>query len=118
MAIPGMVPSPQNASAPMVMLREGARFYRAVQAEKWGHTQTMVRSGGEVQGVAGREFQLKGESQCYCIDNLPVVDLTQVNPQHMLNLVEVSAPFVGTILVERSAVVPVGRTGGPQLLKG
>jgi len=118
MAIPGMGPPPATAGAPMVTLREGARFYRAVQAEKWGHTQKMVRSGGAVQGVAGREFQLKGETQCYCIDSLPVVDLSQINPQYMMNLVEVSAPFIGTILVERSAVVPVGQAGGQQLLKG
>jgi len=118
MAIPGMSPPPASEGTPMVMLREGAKFYRAVQAEKWGHTQMMVRSGGEVQGVAGREFQLKGESQCYCIDSLPVVNLSQVYPQLMINLVEVSAPFMGTILVERSAVVPVTHNAGPQLLRG
>lgn len=114
MAARGMGPQhPQQ----MVQLREGAIYYKKVDAEGFGTTMPMVRSCGPTVGVVGKDFEMRQECHCYLIDNLQVVDLGNINPQKMLRLVEVRAPFVGTILVERSAVLdPGGR--GPKILKG
>lgn len=108
----------QPQSAPMVMLREGAVYYKAVQVESFGTTTPMVRNCGPLQGVAGREFELKQETHCYVIDNMAIVDLGNVDPSKMIRLVEVSAPFIGSLLVDESAIVPVTQGAGPQLLKG
>lgn len=113
MASRGM--GPQQAE--VVQLREGAVYYRKVDAEGFGTTMPMVRSCGPIVGVVGKEFEKRQECHCYLIDNLQVVDLGDVNPQKMLRLVEVRAPFIGTVLVERSAVLdPASR--GPKVLKG
>lgn len=103
--------------AQVVHLREGAFYYRKVEAQAFGNTTTMVRSCGPAVGVVGKEFEMRQECQCYLIDNLQVVDLGNIKSDKMLNLVEVRAPFIGTILVERNAVVDSSHRG-PKILKG
>jgi hypothetical protein len=112
MASRGMGPQVQT-----VTLREGAAYYRPVQADNFGSSVPMVRSCGSFNGVKGREFEMRSECQCYLIDNLEVVDLSQINPQRMLRLIEIRAPFIGTILVEERFLV-CGGNDGPQILKG
>lgn len=106
----------QPQSVPMVMLREGAVYYKAVQVESFGTTTPMVRNCGPLEGVAGREFELKQETHCYVIDNMAVVDLGNVDPSKMIRLVEVCAPFIGSLLVDASAIIQGASGRGPQLL--
>jgi len=105
-----------------VLLREGVTYYRQIQGgEGFGSTMPLVRSMGPVNGVGGKEFVVMGEVRGYCIDNLSNVDLSKVNdqPDRMLRLVKVRAPFVGDILVEQSAVVYTSPAKQQQtLLKG
>ena len=78
---------------------------------------------GELTGVANKEFAIMGEMKAYCVDNLSSIDLSKINeqPQRMMSLVRVRAPFAGDLLVERSAIVNGGNNasyGGKSLLKG
>jgi len=98
-----------------VFLQEGAVYYKAVQTNGFGTTMPMVRNCGQAVGVVGREFEFHGETHCYLIDNMEVVDLGNINPQKMLNLVEIRAPFLGTLLVERNSIIDP-RQVGPQVL--
>jgi len=113
----GMTSRGMGPQSQVVQLREGALYYRKVDAQAFGNTIPMVRSCGPAVGVNGKEFEMRQECQCYLIDNLEVVDLGNINPNKMLRLVEVRAPFIGTILVERSAVIDAGQKG-PRILKG
>jgi len=113
----GMTSRGMGPQVQVVHLREGVVYYKKVDVEGFGTTMPMVRSCGPAVGVVGREFEMRQECHCYLIDNLEVVDLGNVNPQKMLKLVEVRAPFIGTILVESSAVVAPGDRG-PKILKG
>jgi len=108
---------PQAQAQQQVMLREGAIYYRAIQADGFGTTMPMVRNCGPVVGVVGKEFELRGETSCYLIDNMDVVDLANINPQKMLSLVEIRAPFLGTLLVEKNSIItPRPPNAGRQVL--
>lgn len=112
----GMTSRGMGPQSKMVMVREGTLVYKAVQADGFGTTMPMVRSMGPAVGMVGKEFEMRGVTHCYLIDNLEVVDLSDINPQKMLHLVEVRAPFVGTLLVEKSAIIVPRGQGGPQVL--
>lgn len=112
MASRGMGPQSQT-----VQLREGAVYYKKVETGEFGTTMPMVRSCGPITGIVGRDFELKQACHCYVIDNLQVVDLSQINPKKMMKLVEVRAPFIGSVLVDESAVIAPGDQG-PKVLKG
>lgn len=112
MAARGTGPSGQT-----VQLREGSVYYKKIDADAFGHTTTMVRTAGPVTGVENKEFELKQECNCYLIDNLQVVDLGSIEQSKMLKLVEVRAPFIGSLFVERSAIV-TPLSNEKQLLKG
>lgn len=113
----------QQPSGNAAYLREGANYYRQIQNnDGWGTTTPLIKSMGTLNGVNGKEFAIMGEIQGYCVDNLSTIDLSKINeePQRMLQLIRVRAPFVGDILVERSAIVNshnVG-VGGRTILKG
>lgn len=111
MASRGMGPQVQT-----VLLRPGTKYYKAVQADSFGTTMPLVRNCGVYSENVQREFEMRQECRCYCIDNLEAVDLSNPDPQRMIELVELRAPFVGTILVEKRAIL--APAGGPQLLKG
>lgn len=114
----------QPVSDITVYLREGANYYRQIQnPDGWGTTTTLIRSMGPLTGVANKEFAIMGEMRAYCVDNLSTIDLSKINeePQRMLNLVRVRAPFAGDLLVEQSAIINGGNNityGGKTLLKG
>ena len=105
-----------------VYLREGATYYRQIHnPDGFGTTMPLVRSMGPLTQVTGKMFTTKGDLKGYCIDDLPSVDLSKANdhPERMLQLVRVSAPFVGDILVPRTAVIEANQNpGGKQLLRG
>lgn len=113
MASRGMGPQVQT-----VMLKPGTVYYKAVDASGFGNTMPLVRKCGPYyENGVNREFEMMQECRCYVIDNLNTVDLSNIDPKRLVQLVQVRAPFVGTILVERGAVIsPSNR--GPQVLKG
>lgn len=99
-----------------VFLREGARVYRSVEAQGFGNTMPLVRYAGPAHDMSGKEFEMRGTTNCYVIDGMEVVDLSQVDDSKMVQLVEVKAPWVGTLLVEKNAIIVPRGQGGPQLL--
>lgn len=122
-AMAGMTVAPRHGQHPgVVYLREGATYYRQIHnPDGFGTTMPLVRSMGPLAQVGGKTFDIKGDMRAYCIDNLPSVDLSRVNenPERMLVLVRVSAPFVGDILVPRAAIIETSPTqGSKQLLRG
>lgn len=117
-AMPGPAQNSHSQTSQMVMVQEGAVYYRSIQNDGFGTTMPMVRNCGPIVGVTGKEFQYKRDTHCYLIDNMNVVDLSEINPNKMLNLVEVSAPFLGSFLVEKSSIIPLRQPGParPQIL--
>jgi len=106
-----------------VYLREGVNYYRQIQNnDGFGTTTALIKSMGPLNGVNGKEFTIMGELRAYCVDNLSTIDLSKINeePQRMLDLVRVRAPFVGDLLVERSAIINNSNVsyGGRAILKG
>ena len=93
--------------AKVVMLREGARYFRQVQSEAYGVSIPLLRSMGQITNVSGREFELRGPSRGYVIDGLNIIDAGKINesPERFVSLVKVRAPFIGDIFVESSAVI-------------
>lgn len=113
----------QQPSGHSIYLREGANYYRQIQNnDGFGTTTPLIRSMGQLNGVNGKEFAIMGELRAYCVDHLSTIDLSKINeePQRMKNLVRVRAPFVGDILVERSAIINSHNVGDGSrtILKG
>lgn len=100
-------------ASPMCQLIEGRSFFSLLQAPS---PVPLVRQGGALRGVGGRQFQIEGVSTCYCIDGLRTVDLQSPDPKRMMTLVKVSAPLLGTFMVPESAILQEGAGGGRQLL--
>lgn len=98
-------------------LREGAIHYRPVDAQNFGTTMPLAKNCGPLSQVQGKEFELGNETNVYIIDGMNVVDMEHVDPSRTKQLVEVSAPFTGKILVEKSAIIGIQGGGGPQMLK-
>lgn len=99
-----------------VMVKEGATHYRPVDAQNFGTTMPLAKNCGPLSGISGREFEMKGETNVYVIDGMNVVDMENLDPSRTKKLVEVSSPFMGKILVDRSAIVGIQGGGGPQVL--
>lgn len=113
MAARGMGPQTQT-----VIIKPGTVYYKAVEASGFGNTMPLVRKCGPYHdNGANREFEMMQECKCYIIDNLNAVDLSNIDPKRLVQLVQVRAPFVGTILVERGAIAGASNRG-PQVLKG
>jgi len=116
----GQQMQPDSSGGNLVYLREGVNYYRQIpNPDGFGTTMPLIHSMGPLTQITGKQFEMKGEVRGYCIDNLPHVDLSKVNkqPERMLVLVKVKAPFVGDILVPRDAIIE-GTRGGQQLLRG
>ncbi len=99
-----------------VMIKEGAVHYRPVDAQNFGTTMPLAKNCGPITNVNGKEFEMKGETNVYVIDGMNVVDMENLDPSRTKKLVEVSAPFMGKFLVEKSAIVGISGGGGPQVL--
>jgi hypothetical protein len=109
----------QVTGAKVVMLREGARYFRQVQSEAYGVSIPLLRSMGQITNATGREFELRGPSRGYIIDGLNVIDAGKMNesPERFVSLMKVRAPFIGDIFVESSAVIE-SFNGGRTILRG
>jgi hypothetical protein len=91
----------------VVMLREGATYYRQVQSEGYGTTIPLLRGMGKLNNISGKEFELRGPSRGYVVDGLPVIDAGKMNenPERFVNLVKVRTNFIGDIFVDSSALI-------------
>lgn len=118
----GMMGMSNQGPTKGVYLREGAEYYAHIKGSSgFGSTVPLVRSMGKLSGVMGREFAVISESvRGYRIDGLQMVDLGKANesPERYGTYVQVRAPFIGDILVERNAVIEIQQNGGRQLLRG
>lgn len=99
----------------MVMVKEGAPSYRKLETKDFGSDMTLVKSMGPLQGIGGKEFETKGEKNCYLADGQDRIDLSEVSPENMLKLVEVHAPFVGAVMVPKEHVMKA-TSPGPKVL--
>lgn len=106
-------------NAKVVMIREGARYYRQIQMEAFGVSIPLLRTMGQMANAQGRQFEVRGQSRGYIVDGLSVIDAGKMNesPERFISLVKIRAPFVGDIFVESSSLIEVG--GNQQtILKG
>jgi hypothetical protein len=102
---------------PVCTLAEGHVFFQPLQIQGFGTTQPLARTGGRIQGLQGRQFEIQGTVTAYVIDGLQTIDLSKMEPGRLKPLVSVSAPLVGTFLVPQEAIQEIGRNGpGKQLL--
>ena len=120
----GMQQPQQQQQTQVCRLQEGYTFFRAMQTQGFGATVPLVRPGGSIPGnISSTEFQIKGIRNVYIIPpQQTVVDMAQIqaNPQMLTQLVEVTAPMVGTFLVPREAIMggqQQGQPGGQQILR-
>lgn len=108
--VTGQQQSQQQAS--VCTLTEGMTFYQPLQIQGFGTTQPLARTGGRIQGVQGRQFQVEGVVTAYVVDGLQTIDLSKMEPSRLKPLVRVSAPLLGTFLVPQEAIQEMGG-GGP-----
>jgi hypothetical protein len=97
----------QSPEGQVVMLREGARYFRQISMEAFGVSIPLLRSMGQANNLAGRQFELRGASRGYIVDGLNVIDAGKMNesPERFVNLVKIRAPFIGDIFVENSSII-------------
>jgi hypothetical protein len=101
-----MVTGQQQSS--VCTLTEGHTFYQPLQIQGFGTTQPLAKTGGRIQGVQGRQFQVEGVVTAYVVDGLQTIDLSKMEPSRLKPLVRVSAPLLGTFLVPQEAIQEAG----------
>lgn len=109
--VTGQQQSQQQAS--VCTLMEGHTFYQPLQIQGFGTTQPLAKTGGQIRGVQGRQFQVEGTVTAYVVDGLQTIDLSKMEPGRLRPLVRVSAPLLGTFLVPQEAIQEMSG-GGPQ----
>jgi hypothetical protein len=103
----------QSQQQPSVCtLMEGHVFYQALQIQGFGTTQPLAKTGGQIRGVQGRQFQVEGVVTAYVVDGLQTIDLSKMEPARLKTLVRVTAPLLGAFLVPQEAVQEMS-AGGP-----
>lgn len=103
----------QNQHQPSTCtLAEGHTFYQALQIQGFGTTQPLAKTGGQIRGVQGKQFQVEGLVTAYVVDGLQTIDLSKMEPSRLKPLVRVTAPLLGTFLVPQEAVQEMN-AGGP-----
>jgi len=119
--------SPGGVAGRVCFVREGVQAYRLLPTDGFGSTVPLVIPIGPVSGMTGKQFENKGPKRCFVVDNAmgTKVDLSEItnHPEKMMTLVQLNAPFVGSIMVLESSVIPLDGSGGsnnPQnrILKG
>lgn len=117
----GQLPGQESSSNRSVMLREGAEYFRHLKGgDGFGNVIPLVRSMGQLTGMAGREFAHMGETRGILVDGMAMVDMSKINeePDRISIYVRVRAPFVGDILVSKNAVIETQQNTGKQILRG
>lgn len=107
-----------NLQSQVVFLRPGVKYYKSVQSNSFGSTMPLVKDCGVYNESNQKEFEMKNTCKCYIIDNLNTVDLSNLDPNRLVELVELRAPWIGSILVEKRYIIQARTNNGPQILKG
>ncbi len=92
-------------------LSEGHTYFQPLQIQGFGTTQPLAKSGGQLRGIQGRQFEINETVTAYVVDGLQTIDLSKMEPGRLRTLVKVTAPLVGTFLVPQEAIQEIG--GGP-----
>jgi len=103
----------QNSNIITCTISPGATYYRPLKTNGWPAKYTMCRAEGTVPANI-QEFEYKGEVKVYCVEgNNEVIDFSRINENNanVMTLVEVSAPFVGSIFVQRNKVNEIRKSG-------
>jgi hypothetical protein len=98
-------------AARVCTLSEGHTYFQSLQIQNFGSTQPLAKTGGQLRGVQGRQFEIKGTVTAYVVDGLQTIDLSRMEPGRLRPLVRVEAPLLGTFLVPQEAIQEIG--GGP-----
>ena len=106
----------QNQQPSTCTLMEGHIFYQALQIQGFGTTQPLAKTGGQIRGVQGRQFQVEGVVTAYVVDGLQTIDLSKMEPSRLKTLVRVTAPLLGTFLVPQDAVQEMNVGGSSRQL--
>ena len=101
----------QQAGPSVCTLMEGHTFYQSLQIQGFGTTQPLAKTGGQIKGVQGRQFQVEGMVTAYVVDGLQTIDLSKMEPGRLKPLVRVTAPLLGTFLVPQEAIQEMGGSG-------
>ena len=109
--VTGQQQSQQQSSACVLM--EGHVFYQPLQIQGFGTTQPLAKTGGQIKGVQGRQFQIEGTVTAYIVDGLQTIDLSKMEPGRLKPLIRVTAPLLGTFLVPQEAIQEMS-SNGPQ----
>lgn len=112
--VTGQQQSQQHTS--VCTLMEGHVFYQALQIQGFGTTQPLAKTGGQIRGVQGRQFQVEGVVTAYVVDGLQTIDLSKMEPSRLKTLVRVTAPLLGTFLVPQEAVQEMNVGGASKQL--
>lgn len=112
----------QGESQGTANLVEGLPYYTRLQSENFGHTASLFKTAGIIQGPTARNVTVKKEVTGYVIDNMQTVDMSRIGEGMKVSLVEVSVPFLGNFLVPKEAIVKINQanlTGNNKIiLKG
>lgn len=92
-------------------LSEGHTYFQALQVQNFGTNQPLAKTAGQLKGVQGRQFEVKGTVTAYVVDGLQTIDLSKMEPTRLRTLVRVEAPLLGSFLVPQEAIQEIG--GGP-----
>lgn len=92
-------------------LTEGHTYFQPLQIQGFGTTQPLAKSGGQLRGVQGRQFEVNETVTAYVVDGLQTIDLSKMEPGRLRTLVKVTAPLLGTFLVPQEAIQEM--SGGP-----
>lgn len=107
----------QQSGVGMCQLQEGHTFFQSLSVQGFGTTMPLAKTGGQIKGIQGRQFQMEGVHECYVVDGLQTIDLSNIEPQRKRTLVRVTAPLLGTFLVPQEAIIQEGgQAPGRQLL--
>jgi hypothetical protein len=107
----GQQRSQQQGQQQVCTLMEGHTFYQPLQIQGFGTTQPLAKTGGQIKGVQGRQFQVEGSVTAYVVDGLQTIDLSKMEPGRLKTLLRVTALLLGTFLVPQEAIQEMG--GGP-----
>lgn len=95
-------------TARVCTLTEGHTYFQPLQIQGFGTTQPLAKTGGQLRGVQGREFEINETVTAYVVDGLQTIDLSKMEPGRLRPLVKVTAPLLGTFLVPQEAIKEVG----------
>lgn len=98
------------------VLQEGHTFYQALQINAPGVSFPLVKAGGQIKGLQGKQVILQTEVQAYVVDGMKTVDLSKIEPGRLKMLYKVEIPLVGSFLVPKEAILETNNGSSKQML--